>query len=140
MPGPTKNSPVKAIKPIKAYWLAFAWAAIILLLTGLPGKDLPDYDIWDFEIEDKLAHIFVFALLGWLLIRSYRRMKQSKKVPQKIVFLNVGVAIAFAALTEILQDLIFVGRFASITDFLADTIGILLGTVFALKGFLNRLF
>lgn len=122
---------------LKSYWAALIWAAFILILCGLPGKDLPNIDFWEINIEDKLAHIFVFGVLGVLLIYGARR-NSNASLNKKYVVIFISIGIAYGALTELLQGWLFPSRFSSLSDFLADGIGAILGTVFAYLFYSNR--
>ncbi len=114
---------------IVSYLPALIWAAFILVLISLPGKDLPDFDIWEIDIEDKIGHLVVFGFQACLIrLGLYLRGQTPSKRIYLIIFLMVS---AFGGFTEILQDLAFPSRFASISDFIADALGAALGTVFA---------
>jgi len=113
------------------------WAAFILLLCGLPGKDLPNIDFWEINIEDKLAHVFVFAILGVLIIAGASSSKH-KKLSKKTIFISIAIGVFYGALTELLQGWLFPSRFSSLSDFIADSLGAILGTVFAFLYFSNR--
>ncbi|MEM9051678.1 MAG: VanZ family protein [Bacteroidota bacterium] len=114
---------------IKAYWAALLWAAFIFLLMALPGEDLPNFDFWAINIEDKLGHIAVFGLLSLLATWGVKRHSHSvnKKALRNVLIL----CIAYGGITEILQGVAFPTRFASLWDFLADSLGAFLGIVFA---------
>ena len=127
---PTKH--IRHSRPhfLNAYGAAIFWAAFILLLMSLPGKDLPDFDIWAINIEDKLGHIAVFGLLSCLMVWGLvRRMNSVNRKSFWCIFLLVTL---YGAATEILQGVAFPTRFASVSDFIADAIGAGLGIVFAI--------
>lgn len=116
-----------------SYWGAVLWAAFIMLLCGLPGSDLPDINFWDIDIEDKIAHAGVFGVLGFLMVYGSVRRKAKPFISRKHTLNLILVATAYGALTEIFQDLFFPSRFGDITDFIADTIGAVLGILVARK-------
>ena len=132
MPRPTKNRPSKSPTSFfKAYWAAILWAVIILILTGLPGEDLPDINFWDLNFEDKIAHFVVFAVLAALMVYgTWRRGAPSMRRIRLGVSI-VTIAGLYGALTEALQGTVFVSRYASFADIIADVLGAALGTVFA---------
>ena len=120
------------------YGPAITWAVIILILCGLPGKDLPDINFWEWDIEDKLAHIAVFGLLGILTFRA-RYLDRSKSFnASKEKWLIIFMGVLYAAFTEIMQGLVFMGRSASVKDFIADSIGMILGTIIANLWYITR--
>lgn len=139
MQQPTKSQSSKSrVSFLKAFWAALIWAALILLLIGLPGEDLPDIDIWEIDIEDKLAHCAVFAVLAGLLVYGTVKRRAPSGRRFRTGMAIVVMASLYGALTEVLQGMIFVSRFPSITDFIADAIGSVLGTVFAFWYFVKR--
>lgn len=106
------------------------WAAFILLLCGLPGEDLPNIDIWEINIEDKIAHMGVFAILAVLAVRGLYKSKLHRVSFSSLIFVAV-LGSAYGGLTELLQGWVFPSRFASVADFIADALGMILGTLFA---------
>ena len=138
MPRHTKNRPNKPVtsRPL-AYWPAALWAAIILLLTGLPGNNLPDIDFWELNIEDKLAHFFVFGVFAALLVYGKWRRRPDKVNWWKIGWSVLVISAFYGALTEVLQGTVFVSRYASFGDFVANTLGAAIGTTAAVA-FLAR--
>ncbi|NEN25141.1 hypothetical protein G3O08_16695 [Cryomorpha ignava] len=118
---------------LQSYWGAALWAAFIMLLCGLPGQDLPNIDFWEIDIEDKIAHLGVFGILGFLMVYGFIRKNSQKNISRKHILILILAATAYGALTEILQGLLFPSRFASLSDFLADSLGAILGIVIAKK-------
>ena len=110
---------------------AVLWAAFIMFLCGLPGKDLPNIDFWQIDIEDKLAHVGVFTILGFLMVYGFKHHQASRRISFIHLSLLVLIAAAYGALTETLQGLLFPSRFASFADFIADSIGSVLGIIIA---------
>lgn len=128
MPKHTKSTSINTTSFIRAYAAALVWAAVILVLISLPGEDLPDFDIWAIDIEDKMGHLGVFGLLAVLMV--YGRYRINGVLNRKELLIIFLIAAGYGAFTEILQGLAFPTRFASIPDFIADALGALLGTVF----------
>lgn len=126
----TKHTPPKQLSFFSAYWAALIWAAFILLLMSLPGKDLPDFDIWAINIEDKLGHIGVFGLLA--LLMAWGLTRRSGTLEKKSLWILFLIGVLYGGATEVLQGVAFPSRYASVADFVADTIGSGLGTIFAL--------
>lgn len=129
MPMPTKHLPSNRPSFLKAYWAALLWAAFVLLLMSLPGKDLPDFDFWAIDIEDKLGHVAVFGLLALLMVWGVNRRMDA--LTQKSLWTVFLIGVAYGGATEILQGVAFPTRYASVLDFIADAVGAGLGTVFA---------
>jgi VanZ family protein len=92
---------------------------LILAVSRISGNSLPDYTLFSF---DKVLHLIEYSILGFLGIRSLRNATLTG-----VIFVIVA-GILFAGLDEFIQYFT-PGRFASRYDALADTIGILLGTI-----------
>lgn len=85
---------------------------------------LPSFDEWNFVIPaDKVVHFTMFLPFPVLLFHSMERHRRWHLI------LVTGVGCALAALTELIQSLIPY-RAADFTDFLADSLGLLCGTLF----------
>jgi len=136
MPMPTKRTRPNQLSWLKAYSAALLWAAFILLLMSLPGENLPDFDIWAIDIEDKLAHVAVFGLLVILMVWGLSR--RTELLTRKALWIVFLIGTFYGGATEIFQGLAVPSRFASVLDFVADTVGSALGTVFAIWVF-NKL-
>jgi len=136
MPKHTKKKQPERNAFFKAYWAALSWAALILLLISLPGEDLPDMDIWAIDIEDKIGHLAVFGVLSFLMV--YGSFRQGNPLTRKELTIVLSLGTIYGGLTEVLQGLVFTSRFASVSDFLADLLGVVLGTVFGYLVFKRR--
>jgi VanZ family protein len=104
--------------PLRVALPAIIWTIIITILTLMPGKDLPEVHIVNF---DKMAHLGVFGLLSFLYLRW---QSAGLKIT---VFLLLSCLIAYGGLIEIAQGTFYTDRHADIIDFLANTAGVLLG-------------
>jgi VanZ family protein len=99
---------------------ALVWTLTVTILTLLPGKDLPEVDIVNF---DKFAHFGVFFLLCILFLR-WKTFGPKLKAS---TFAIVLVIIAYGGIIELLQGAFYTDRFADIWDFTANGIGALSG-------------
>ena len=97
---------------------AIGYAALIFFMSSFPGYELPEIP---FLNGDKLAHGLEFGLFGMLLFRAFRFPPLS----QSPFRLALAVGILYAASDEIHQ-LFVPGRSCDITDFIADSLGIIL--------------
>src|ERR687893_655891 len=97
------------------------WAFIILLLILMPGKDMPDTDIWQLLTFDKFAHFFVFAILVFLLIIGFIKQHDYIWLRFNAVKGALLVSISYSFVLELAQSLI-AGRTFDLTDLLANTI------------------
>ncbi|MFH1997036.1 MAG: VanZ family protein [Candidatus Omnitrophota bacterium] len=106
-----------------------AWAALIIFGSSLPqGRLLPV----PFFVS-RLAHFVEYGVLGFLLIRSFRRF--SKREGLAVFCVLSGAGFLFALLDELYQGVV-PGRHTELGDWLVDASGVCIGIV--LKGVLWR--
>ena len=79
-----------------------------------------------FSLEDKLAHFVEYFILGILIFRS---LSTGSLPIRRLLLLTLLYGTVFAAIDEAHQ-LFIPGRFATWTDFLADSLGIILSLPF----------
>ena len=106
---------------------------VILILTGIPGSVFPR--VKPVLGVDKVVHVIMYATFAFLCIWGYRSQYIAKDKTQRIkaLVLTVIISIAYGGLTEIIQEHLVPTRTGDWFDFLADSIGTLLGiSVFGL--------
>ena len=96
---------------------------MILTVSALPSKAIPDIG---FQHSDKIAHFLEYTLLGFLAIKSFS--------PRKLVGLIcvISFGMMFGAFDEWWQSFIS-DRCTSVADLIADTAGILFGSILFYK-------
>jgi VanZ family protein len=115
------------------FWPAYLWVIIVLILTGMPGNDIPKLPhFWDLLQPDKIVHIGMFGLL-FLLLASGSFYKGGKvPISKKLIYIYLFITIALGGIIELLQKWVFIGRSCDIYDWIADIIGVLLALIFYL--------
>ena len=106
---------------------------VILILTGLPGSVFPR--VKPVVGLDKVAHFLMYAGFAFACIWGYRKpfVSRDAAYKKKALLLAAIIGIAYGGLTELMQEYLVTSRTGDWFDFLADTIGTLLGiSVFAL--------
>jgi len=102
-------------------WVPVAvWAAIILVVSSLPGVEV---DYFSFDWGDKLAHLGEYTVLGILLARMfwvYRGRAASAAAG------SLPLGIGLAAVDE-LHQIPIQNRYCEWGDFLFDGAGVVLG-------------
>jgi VanZ family protein len=98
--------------------LPLAWI-LFFMLTHWPQEEMPQVPF--IPHFDKVVHISLFAVLGFLLCHRVSRKRSYKK---KLGIVLVVLA-AYGAFDELTQP--FVGRTAEILDWVADIIGAYIG-------------
>ena len=111
----TKN-PLDKISKIFKKILPVYWAFLtyMLLRPGVENVEFP----FMFNGIDKVLHVLIFACLAFCFVAAYPRVK----------FLTfIYIMLIYSLITELLQDIMGLGRSLENLDLVADTVGILIG-------------
>lgn len=102
-------------------------AAVILLLTGLPGSYFPH--VKPAIGLDKVVHLIMYAGFTFITLWGYRKNYQEngKEYQRKALWIVLAIGIAYGALTEVMQETLIPSRTGSVYDWLADLIGSVFG-------------
>jgi VanZ family protein len=100
---------------------ALAWAALILVLTSLPGRALPTVPIAHL---DKVVHLSLYAVLAALAASA---VPAGRRLRALVVVL--AAASAYGAFDEWHQQFV-PGRSDDRYDWIADTVGAGVGVLF----------
>ena len=117
----------------ESFYPGLICASIIMLLMGLPGKYFPTVVcFWDWLGPDKIVHLMLFGTLPFITLWGYRKLLFDINYPhRKKIFIIIGlISICYGGMTELLQKYLFINRYGSIYDFIADTAGCILGLIF----------
>ena len=114
------------IKKISSYFPAVLWLLIILFLSGFPGKELPKLPVWQF---DKLVHTLMYFILSVCLLFPFSKQFIDKENRLKVGIIVVLLGIFYGGLMEILQIHIFINRSGNWYDFIANSLGAILGVL-----------
>lgn len=107
-------------------------AIFIMVIMGLPGNYFPKVvSFWDWLGPDKVVHLIVFGMLSYSMLWGYRKKILSHDVRyiKKSFLLTLLLSVSYGAITELMQKYVFINRFGSIYDFIADAIGCVLGAI-----------
>lgn len=107
-----------------------AWFFIIMVLTCLPGSDLPKIGWLNKIYFDKWVHIGMFGMLVFLF--SFPFFKSNLSLAKKInYFLLIAITASFWGLAvEFIQKYFVVGRSFDLLDWAADSVGALIAFLF----------
>lgn len=103
--------------PLSIYWF------ILLLATSLPVQSLPII-----RISDKVNHLLAYFGLAVLLNLALLYQRKSKLLFEKASMFTIIICLSYAILDELHQMLI-PGRFADTLDWVADSVGTVLGVL-----------
>ena len=99
------------------------WLAIHFTLSSIPGTKLPRTGEYDLTY---LAHVMVFTLLAFLLLRDFNR-RQNGNPPFRRILLVFVLAIAWGFSDEYHQEYFVPHRGWDNLDLVMDAIGTCLG-------------
>jgi VanZ family protein len=121
----------------RTLWPAYCWAAIILILCGLPGEDIPELTFLQWLRPDKIVHLILFGTFCFLLLKGIHFQKNFRTINNGAVTYALLISIGYGALIEILQATIFIHRSGDVRDALANAIGAVIGYWIFRKNFLK---
>jgi hypothetical protein len=120
--------------PFKKFLPGIAWFFIVGTLTLMPGSDIPEVG-WLDKIKnfDKVVHAGLFGGLTFLFCLPY--FKSFFSHHQKInYFIRVSLAaIVWGITIEFLQKYFVPGRSFDLTDWIADSFGVLIALWLCIK-------
>ena len=132
MPPPTKPRSVNLLEKLtRNSYPGILCGIVILILTGLPGSVFPR--VKPVVGIDKVVHVLMYAGFAFACIWGYRKQFVSNglQYKKKALLLAIIISIAYGGLTELMQEYLIPSRTGDWIDFLADSLGTLIGiTVF----------
>ena len=108
---------------LKAYLPSALWALVIFILSDqrvLPGFNI---SLLDFVFK-KLAHMFVYAVLYFLLFRAYQITHPAQELSRKYYLWPLLIALFYAISDELHQSVVK-GRQANARDVAYDFLGMM---------------
>jgi VanZ family protein len=125
-------------KFIRFHLPAILWAAVVLFLTLLPSDKLPDTPDWELLTFDTFAHACVFALLTFLVARSFYFQYGKHGFLKFALLVAIVLCTFFGILIELLQTVMKLGRHGETGDVISDFIGAIFGALFCYFLFRRR--
>ena len=115
-----------SLKPVQSFYGAIVWAILILVFTIIPGKDLPEISLWQW---DKLAHFTVYLILVLLIFYGYRVQYDKPAQRYKVNWLSMTGAVGYGILMEAIQGLFLADRTFDVMDITANAFGCFAGFI-----------
>ena len=106
---------------------AMLWALFILILCGMPGKDIPHISFLELLSFDKFVHAGIFFVQFLLLTRGLVLQSDIKLLNVNPKLVSLLFCIIYGGTLEIMQQTLFEDRSASLFDFIANSFGSLIG-------------
>ncbi len=122
----------------KKFLPGIAWFFIVLVLTCLPGSDIPKIRWLDSIYFDKWVHAGMFG--GLTLLFSFPFYKSNFSSRQRLhYFIKIAMAASVWGLTiEFIQKYFIVGRSFDLLDWAADTLGAVIAFWLCRKKFIQK--
>jgi len=109
---------------LRKQWPSLLWALFILILTGIPGNQIPKIpDFLEWLSPDKIVHLIMFGLLSYFILYGSRQQYYKNKNRSYYVISAVLIAAVYGIFTELLQIYLFTGRNGNIFDAAANLLG-----------------
>ncbi len=104
------------------------WFALIFWIISVPGSSIPQTPLLEIPHFDKLVHFGLFTI--FVIFLNFGFYKQNTPLFHKYHYnISLLIGVLYGAATEILQHIFFVSRHGNLADFVANTLGCILGTV-----------
>ena len=100
-------------------------ATMAILYLSIAQK-MPDLNLPDFDLKDKILHGGAYAVFSMILAYELYRQRYVF-VEKKMAVWAIAFPIIYGGLIEILQEKFFPPRSGEWADWLADIIGVLVG-------------
>jgi len=113
---------------LRSNLLSIIWAIIIFFLSVIPGEKIPSSRILDFFQVDKLAHIVIYVILVFLILRGFQKQYTFPALRYHSKLYALIFAIVYGILLELHQRSMLNRNF-DILDILANIIGCFIGTI-----------
>lgn len=103
--------------PLVLYWV------ILFTATTIPGNQLPDI-----HLSDKIEHFSAFFILAVLLNLTLIYQRKSLLLFKYAALVTIIICLSYGAIDE-LHQMFIPGRSADLRDWLADSVGVILGVL-----------
>lgn len=107
----------RAPSMLKAYGPAILWAIMLFAESAVPSDDIPQSIIFS---QDKLIHMAIYAVFGYLLYRGMR--KRGSRNASLAGWITFGICVVYGATDEFHQHFT-PGRSMDVYDWIADGLG-----------------
>jgi VanZ family protein len=105
---------------------AIIWFIVIFVLCAMPGKDIPHVSWLEVLAFDKWVHAGIFFVLSVLIMRAVKLTRFNIE-HFKTVIVALAFCIPYGGLLEIMQGTMFADRSADLYDFIANSVGAIIG-------------
>jgi hypothetical protein len=143
MQRPTRKLSLKLMLPdmnkisIKKFLPGIAWFFVILVLTCMPGEDVPQVSWLDGIYFDKWVHAGMFGGLTFLFCWPFYKSGNSSQWKMNY-FIKIAIAASIWGLAiEFIQKYFVISRDFDLLDWAADSLGVLIAFFICKKWFIK---
>ena len=104
-----------------------SWALLILVLSSITTPSFRIPDLFDLFAPDKIAHFVFYAVYVVLFYRGFAEMPVNTVYHRNQFSIPLLSGILYGGLIELYQGYFLPNRTADYVDFIANTIGALIG-------------
>lgn len=122
----------------KKFLPGIAWFFIVVVLTCMPGKDVPQIGWLDGIYFDKWVHAAMFGGLTFLFCWPFHKSDFSAKQRLNYFIKIALVSSIWGLIIEFIQKFYVTSRDFELLDWAADSVGVLLAFWFCSRYFINR--
>jgi len=115
---------------IKSFWKTITWALIVLILSAISGETVSDLGKVYIPHFDKVVHFGMYFTFTFLMINDVIRSYGTAYSIRQIMFFCVLIGVVYGGSMELLQSIPKLHRSKDFYDFLANTIGAFMATIF----------
>lgn len=108
------------------YLPVLVWGLTIMVLMLMPGQHIPKIEDNFLLSPDKLAHIAVFFVLTFLMVRALRKQSRFLRLKTQSALFSFIIVGSYSLVLESLQVLV-ADRMVDIYDGVANLCGCVLG-------------
>ena len=136
-----KHKHLKTTSTLITHWLPLiVWLLVIFIVSSIHGSKfqvLPFNTITQIHLEELLSYrqaAFHTLEYGLLAILTYRLLRLKLNHPNNFIYLVSFTSSILYAISDEVHQYFVPGRFATLTDLIFDTLGIIIG-LFSIKIF-----
>lgn len=110
----------------KLFIISLIWAVLIMIVSAIPGNDLPSINLFRIPNFDKIVHAVLYFPLAFVLGAEFD-LSGKNWLKYTGPVLTMLIITIYGGLIEVLQEKLFINRSADVDDVLSDIIGGLAG-------------
>ena len=112
---------------LRYYFSSIFWAVVILFVSSIPSYELPDFSFWKLFTFDKVAHIVMYGILSFQVMKSCIRQYANWWLRYNAARVAIVFSIFYGAAIEVFQEFALIDRHGDWMDLVSNIIGTFVG-------------